>query len=269
MNIRYTVISAQTSPAPLMCLWCWMWGQLWPGVFAGEPEAPSGGWTVSLRPVGPDAVTACLQIQRDDSAMGYRARGRQSYFDSPHGYGWDMDDQDNSGLEAVCAISRQGTHSALVSAPDPGGDAGSARQIVSVGAAEWKPEAQEARPSRYSAQGSPDQVARPSVSAIADEGRVAAGLVATGTLTGSSATLGGTSAAAANVSRALAMSAPRILGNVGDSTTTVLSDFDPMLGPVLAIDPSDEDRLGQLCIGVLGARRGRRGMVRETEHEIS
>ncbi|WP_435311420.1 S8 family serine peptidase [Primorskyibacter sedentarius] len=217
----------------------------------GVPLAPSGGWTVGLRYKAPQAATVHLQIQRDDNSPGYRQGGRQSYFDAPDAYGWDDEAQDNGGLLPDCAITRTASHSALVTAANPGGGPGTARQVFTAAAAEDMPAMRDYRAAVYSAQGAGDwAVTAPVVATVAEDGRALAGVLATGTISGSTRAMGGTSAAAGRLSRALGHSAARL--GQGD---THLSD---LAVPIRAL-PQQDARLGHGVLIPDEGTRARRG----------
>ena len=87
---------------------------------------PSGAWHLAFRYDGCAALDLELQVQRDDSLVGYRAGARQSYFESPEGYGWNQEFFDYTQLGPDCAIKYAGSHNALATALT--------RQVFHVGA---------------------------------------------------------------------------------------------------------------------------------------
>jgi hypothetical protein len=157
--------------------------------------------------------------------------------------------QDNTGLAPASAITREGTHSALVTA--------SARQVFTVGAGQLTQGGEKVRPTFYSGEGSPETVPGPTLTAIAEDGLFLKGVLAAGTTSSSVRALNGTSAAAARVSRALALSAARLAPN---ATTPQLSDFDPELTPTVPVPARMQARLGQAVLEPLGETRERRAV---------
>ncbi|WP_136439635.1 S8 family serine peptidase [Pacificoceanicola onchidii] len=216
---------------------------------AGEPEAPSGAWSVRIRHEGPEALDVVCQIQRDDGLRGYGAQARQSYFDDKHAFEWDAERQAYTGLADKSPITHDGSHSAMVTAP--------ARQVFSVGAAVGSGTRNRVSPARYTAAGADWSVDGPTVSVIADDTRVHRGILASGTLTGSTRSLGGTSAAAGRLTRALALSAAQIAANAASPHT---ADLSASAAPLLGVAPEDAARLGQGVVALPDARaRVRRG----------
>ncbi|MFQ6552491.1 hypothetical protein AAD018_009120 [Aestuariibius insulae] len=170
-----------------------------------EP-APAGAWPVEVGITSGGPVEARLEIQRGDTPTGYRLKGRQSYLDHPDAHLWDPKVQDWSGLGPDAVITQEGTHSSFCTIEL------NSHQALTVGAAVPDPEVGpayrtpglEAAPRRYSAEGAPWSVPGPTLAALGDDGRGLVGLVASGTISGSTQTMNGTSAAAGQVSRALA-----------------------------------------------------------------
>lgn len=157
-------------------------------------RAAHGGWGVALSATGKGDVPLRLEVQRDDTPMGYRLNGRQSYLDHPLAEGWDTEGRDYGAPLPGCPITRAGTHSSFVTSAEPA--------ILSVGAA--RDDTRTA--SRYGAEGAAWTVPGPDLAALADRSPWGApGLVASGTFSGSGRTLDGSSAAAARVTRALAL----------------------------------------------------------------
>jgi hypothetical protein len=159
-----------------------------------RPRATHGGWGIAVSVTGAAAVPLRLEVQRDDTPMGYRLNGRQSYLDHPLAEGWDAESRDYGAPDSGCPITRAGTHSSFVTSPHPA--------MISVAAARDDT----GGPSRYSAEGAAWTVTGPDLSALADRSPGGApGLVAAGTFSGSGRSLDGSSAAAARVTRALAL----------------------------------------------------------------
>lgn len=219
----------------------------------GEPEAPSGGWTLQVRHEGCCDATVLLQVQRDDAVRGSRVRGRQSYFDDPGAYGWDAEEMAHIGLTGKGPIRSAGSHSALVTAP--------VRQVFSCGAARrsaTRPgeDAANLRPSGYTSEGADWSVSGPTGSTLADTGSFQSGILAAGTLSGTVRRLNGTSAAAGRMSRALGQSAERIRRNASDPSSVRRDDFDETVLTVQETAPDDHARLGEVLVTPVDRGRG-------------
>ena len=205
----------------------------------GEALVPAGGWTVGLRQSGQQATTVTVQVQRDDSLRGTRTEARQSRLDDAATADWDPETQDWTAL-GPGPITYAGTQNALATADEP--------QVLSVGAARRVGPAGATdpaafRPTAYSGEGAVWSVPGPRVSAVVDADPFHPGLACTGTLSGSSARLGGTSAAAARISRALALS-PLAVGQAdGGLGGAALA--------LIATAPADRARLGTHVVEIL------------------
>lgn len=202
-----------------------------------EPEAPSGAWLLSVK----TPSEALVQVQRDDAIRGAMARGRQSYLDDAGAYGWDAARAAYVGTGAG-PITDAGSHNAFVTAE--------CRQVFCVGAAlRSKRSAQSApenfRPAGYTGQGSDWSVHGPTVATVIGLGAFAPGIRAAGTLSGSTRRLAGTSAAAGRLTRALALSADRIIANARRPTSTKLDDIDPAF---LILIEAPDPRLGDAIV---------------------
>lgn len=224
---------------------------------AGEPEALAGAWSVDLRYRGADALDVSLEIQRDDSLHSAAPQARQSYFDDPAGYGWDSENQSHVALGNACAVTYEGTHSALVSPPDP-------KRIVSAGAAALMRMAPDSscdnyKAAWYSAEGQQGQsVEGPSAATIAEEGTFQPGVIAAGTLSGSTRIANGTSAAAARLSRAFGLSAAKITRTKNDSAAPKATDaLNRTANTLIPTTPEQTARLGDFIVKVEGGARTR------------
>lgn len=217
----------------------------------GDRTAPAGGWQLALRSTGEAPVTLRLQIQRDDTAPGYRPLARQSYFDDPAAHAWQDDAQDYRGLAPESALSRAGAHSALVTARAAAGADDLAPQVYSVGAAQRRDAARIA-PSGYSGEGAGWSVPGPDLSALADEGVTLTGVLAAGRFSGSVRALSGTSAAAARATRALWETG----FGCADSGSKA-REIAAMAARGQVPDPSDASRLGALVLTEGGGPRPR------------
>ncbi|WP_425099642.1 S8 family serine peptidase [Tropicibacter sp. S64] len=210
----------------------------------GEPEAASGAWTVTLRHDGGDPLDVVLQIQRDDGLRGYAAQARQSYFDDDGAHAWDADRQAYTGLCPKGPITRDGTHSAMATAPG--------RQVFTVGAAVGDGTENRVSAARYSGAGADWSVPGPTVATLAEESRAHPGVLASGTFSGSTRSLGGTSAAAARLTRALALSAARLAAL---PASPHLDDLDPQRVSLLPVAPGAEAQLGKAVVLVADSSR--------------
>ncbi|KUF11314.1 hypothetical protein AVJ23_08605 [Pseudoponticoccus marisrubri] len=209
----------------------------------GEPTAPHGAWQVHTRLTSPDAAEVLLQIQRDDSRGGGSLQARQSYFDDPAAHAWEDETASHAGHAAGCPVTPAGSHSALVTAP--------ARQVFSVGAAQWSPRtvgmsAENLRPARYSAQGAAWSVPGPTLACIAEGPPFRPGSLGSGTLSGSARHQGGTSAAAGRLSRALALSLATSGQPRGGSGH--LEDFDPEVVTLIPVPQELSDRMSAVIV---------------------
>ncbi len=176
----------------------------------GGPLAPQGAWCLALKNSGKKKLVVTLQIQRDDTPRGYRESGRQSFFDHEAVGSLDAELKDYVGL-GDSPITTEGTHSSYA------GLASENPCVYSVGAARssvsWalldQHRGVEHPPAYYSSAGTTRKTLSksvgPDLSAFADEGNFLTGIQAKGLLTGSSARLSGTSAAAPQVTRSLAL----------------------------------------------------------------
>ena len=212
------------------------------GRIPAEPEAPAGAWQIEVSCSARAEVL--IQVQRDDAIRGSRLRGRQSYLDDPAAYGWDPLLAAYVAPDAAGAIDDHGTHNALVTA--------TGRQVFSVGAAQHSghdPDGGPANyhPAPYSGQGAAWSVAGPTAATAVGSGAFYGGLLATGTFSGSARRLSGTSAAAGLLSRALGLSAARILKNAREGRGDQMDDLDPALLIVVPTD-GDESRLGAAIV---------------------
>ncbi len=170
-----------------------------------EP-APPGAWPLAIGVTSGGSVEARLEIQRGDTPTGYRLKGRQSYLDHPDSHVWEPKVQSWTGLGPDALITRDGTHSSFATIKLH------SHQAVTVGAGVPDPEvgpcyrvpALDEAPRRYSAQGAPWSISGPTLAALGDDGFGLVGVVASGTISGSAQAMNGTSAAAGQVSRALA-----------------------------------------------------------------
>ncbi|MDJ0821147.1 MAG: hypothetical protein QNJ09_04945 [Paracoccaceae bacterium] len=215
---------------------------------AGEPLAPAGGWRVAMRYTGSEALRASLQIQRDDAVVGFRAQALQSYFDGPDAYGWDDARQTHTKLETDSLITYAGSHNALVTA--------TARQVFCVGAA--RPDGMGFAPAGYTGEGADWSVPGPTAATLGDDGPFLRGALAGGTMSGSTRLVSGTSAAAARLTRALALSASTIMTNAAAGGGTQMDDLNPTVVTLTPVAANDASRLGAAVAQTEDRRAARR-----------
>ena len=163
-----------------------------------EDVAPSGLWTVSLQNIsGSKAKGEVLLeawIQRDDTAYGYRIRGRQSRFvDAAYEYRDDTGrivDKDNRRSY----VKRDGTVNAIATGKHTVVAGGFTRK-------DWLP-------ARYSAGGARGRRG-PDVMMVSDDSRVCRGLLGAGARSGRAVAMNGTSVAAPQLTAWLALQMAR------------------------------------------------------------
>ncbi|MEQ8654432.1 MAG: S8 family serine peptidase [Kiloniellales bacterium] len=217
------------------------------------PLAPSGAWSLAFENKGDKTIVVTMQIQRDDTPRGYRETGRQSYFENSQVGSYDDELKEYVGL-GESPITGEGTHSSYA------GLAARNPNVYSVGAARCSVSRSflgehgnaDHPPAYYSAAGTDKKAlsrsSGPDLSAFGDEGRFLPGVRAHGLLTGSNARLSGTSAAAPQVTRRLAMlDALLPLSSTGSQTDEdTRAEIDALLGPAAAsIQPKWKARLGK------------------------
>lgn len=161
--------------------------------------APSGLWSIDVRQKHPGAATLDAWIQRDDTPYGYPRRGRQSRFDDreenyPY---WDYAGREVETDSAASYIKRDGTINAI-------GTGGKSVIVAGMRRKDWKPV-------KYSAGGpviSPGRGAPiangPDAMAVSDDSAAHFGVLGSGTRTGSTILMNGTSVAAPQITRWIA-----------------------------------------------------------------
>jgi hypothetical protein len=159
----------------------------------GKPLAPCGVWRITLQTEGP-AQSVRIGVQRDDRPIGFQALARQSYLDDAALWQWKQPEKRAFTPPADGPVTARGSHSAWLSADMP-------EQIYSVGVALG--DTGFAAP--YTATGAPYTRPTPSVSAIGDSSWTLRGVMASGTLSGTTAAMSGTSVAAPQITRELAL----------------------------------------------------------------
>ncbi len=169
----------------------------------GGPLAEPGLWKVGVK-ANSAKTEATWQVERDDTPIGYRVHGRQSYLDHPLSHGFDLE-TGTLDLPEAPPITREGTHSAYISAP---AKMAGPETLVSIGGVmRWSHKPVGDLMARYSASGSHEPFLTtstgPTASAFSEDGFMHPGVIAAGTLSGSTGRIGGTSAAAPQASRRL------------------------------------------------------------------
>lgn len=159
----------------------------------GKPLAPSGPWDLTLASLGSEQAVR-IGVQRDDRPLGFQELARQSYLDDTPLWQWKPPVKSKFALPADGPVTSIGTHSAWLSAK-------MIEQVYSVGAALG--DTGFAAP--YSATGAPYTKPEPTVSTIGDSSWTLRGLMASGTLSGTTTVMSGTSVAAPQITRELAL----------------------------------------------------------------
>ncbi|SPF78243.1 hypothetical protein [Pseudoprimorskyibacter insulae] len=216
----------------------------------GAALAPAGSWRIALKSHSDKPQTATLEIQRDSTLPGYQSRGRQSYFDAPGARAGGRTQQDQTGLFTNAAITRRGTHSSMVTA--------TSRNVFTVGAVQATQGGARLSPTHYSAEGADWTVPGPSLCAIAEDGLFLSGVLASGTRSGSVRPTNGTSAAAARITRALALSSGRLKANHPPQNSSHIDDFDTSKCTLHPVSPERVQRLGRAILGAGSETRTRR-----------
>lgn len=205
-----------------------------------EPTAPAGAWTITVQ--SDVDATVLMMVQRDDALGGSLLRGRQAYFDAPQSYDWDTRTADYTLPGPEGLVKRAGCHNAMATT--------ASRQCLTVGAANIQgavegltPDA--ILPALYTATGCDWSLTGPSVSAICGQGPFSGGILASGTLTGSTRRVSGTSAATGVITRALGLSAARIKAN---ATSDRSADLDPALCRLVAVPGGYASQLGSFVV---------------------
>lgn len=204
-----------------------------------EPTAPGGAWTVKLRNSGSEPIEAILQVQRDDGLYGRQAR--QSYLDDPAAFGWSDQTAAYDTPDPAGPVTQSGTHSALCTSRT--------RQSFTAGAA--RKDTATARghtPERYTAEGADWAMPGPTVATPVGQSPFRRWISGAGTLSGTTRLLGGTSAAAARLTRALGLSAARIVNNVKRGKRDPLDDLDPTQLDLQSVRAEHQSQLGQFVV---------------------
>jgi hypothetical protein len=166
--------------------------------------APAGVWMIRIENVSLNhGESVHAWIQRDDSAYGFAAAGRQSYFDDPCYERRDWKGHLVLTDQHDCPVKRAGTLNAIATGDNShiivvGGYVHSARKVADYSSS---------GPASGTRQG-------PDVLAVSDRSPVLGGILAAGTRSGSRLAMNGSSVAAPYVTRRIA--AELAAGNEGD-----------------------------------------------------
>ncbi|HUQ76784.1 MAG TPA: hypothetical protein VM183_18845 [Burkholderiales bacterium] len=161
---------------------------------AARAPAPAGTWSVEVQKDG-KASWVDAWIQRDDTAFGYRQRGRQSRFEDDAYERFTDGGSDIEEDNAVSYVKRDGTINPMATG----------RETVVVGGMHRK----DWRAAKYSAagpvirppgRGAPTPLG-PDVLTVSDDGCAHHGILAAGSLSGSCVRMDGTSVAAPQITR--------------------------------------------------------------------
>jgi hypothetical protein len=177
-----------------------------PSGAAAHAVAPSGTWTVTLENTGfDDEEPTEAWLQWDDVPLGFPRRGRQSYFDEKcyrrlDAQGREIEEDTHpEQLASPCHVKRAGSMNAIATG----------RRTIVVGASLGD----EVRPAKYSAGGPITRAVGspkpnrdgPDVMAVSDDSIIHLGILAAGTRSGSVVVMSGTSVAAPQVTREVAL----------------------------------------------------------------
>lgn len=166
--------------------------------------APAGRWTIWLRNLRLADEAVHAWIQRDDTAYGYRRRGRQAYFDHAEYVRFDCQgrviEDDDHPEQGACVITRASLFNALATGPTVLTAGGFRRQTFKL--APYS--AGEPIMPTCGVPPDPLKYRKPDVCMVTDDSKVHAGILATGTHSGSIVAFDGTSVAAPQLVREIA-----------------------------------------------------------------
>ena len=179
------------APMALIAVAPTTWAERW------DVPAPSGRWKVELQHAGTQSIVCQAYVQRDDAAIGRPTRGRQSWLDDP-GYErldarGDVQLRDNT----LSTVRRDGTLNGLAT----GAGVHVAGGALARAGGALEPARYSSAPDAERCIAGPDEFAL----AITEDSPVLAGVLAAGTASGSVLALSGTSTAAPQLARQLAM----------------------------------------------------------------
>jgi hypothetical protein len=167
-----------------------------PTVDFAQPTAPSGLWLVEIKNKA-DATIVEAWIQRGDTPFGYPLRGRQSRFDDADYVRFDLAGRPEQEDTGPSPILRRSTINALATG----------RQSIVAGSfrrSDRKPSGYSGA-GRPSAPGAPPVIRVPDLSGASDDSFALKGVLAAGSRTGSVVAMNGTSVAAPQATRLIAM----------------------------------------------------------------
>ncbi|MEM7530213.1 MAG: hypothetical protein AAF416_21605 [Pseudomonadota bacterium] len=153
------------------------------------PPAPCGRWSIKVESTGGGPLIVDVQVQRDDTPIGFPRAGRQSRLDHESSYDRDNDRRDWRGL-GHGPIRHENTVSAI--------STGQYTKVVGAALV-----GQSVVPSDYTSKGGA-AATNPDAGAIADEGYAMPGVMAAGINSGTAIAMRGTSVAAPQLARVLA-----------------------------------------------------------------
>lgn len=209
------------------------------------PIAPAGRWKVSIENKIDEPITAHWYVQRDDTPFGYPRRGRQSYLDAGNAYERDLRTGNYRVYGNECLLTHQETLSAIATAPCAATVVGAAEATD-----EFYEKTHDCPPADYTSSGPTRGRDEPNCSAIADDGDALWGVLAAGTLSGSTVRMRGSSVAAPQVVRELAdeLAAPHPAGSPEVPLPRPPPTPHPDPDDVLAIKWTDKPRLGEFVL---------------------
>jgi len=202
------------------------------------PIAPSGRWKITLKNVVEASITARWYVQRDDTPFGYPRRGRQSYLDADDAYERDCKTGDYRRYANGCLLTYEDTLSAIATAPYAATVVGAAESTD-----EFYEETDDCPPADYASSGPTISREEPDCSAIADDGDAHWGVLAAGTLSGSTVPMRGSSVAAPQIVRELADEMAAGSSDRAVQSTPAGPNPTPHPSPSSTIHVSDNDEL--------------------------
>ncbi len=200
----------------------------------GQSLTPAGAWKVTVATSDTVTESVTMRVQRNDTPVGYRSYGRQSYLADSGLSDWDEEMRDYTQPAKGSAIKRTGTANAYAGLADIASSY--QNKVYFVGAARRDPGALKHSPdgdflpSLYTSEGhrvyaeafrvkSPG----PSLAALGDDGRFLGGRSASSVLSGArTLRLSGTSVAAGLITRRVAEALP--------GTSSMQDEFAMVLG---------------------------------------
>ncbi|MEM6354350.1 MAG: hypothetical protein AAF844_01540 [Pseudomonadota bacterium] len=209
---------------------------------SGRRPAPSGIWQVALSATLPTGGRINAHVLRDDTALGFAPRGRQSYLDYPD-YARLGPDGDVLDVDPVPVgpVRRDGAFNGMAGGVSPLVVAGYRQREAAD-----RPGAPGDWPALYAGAPAAGSSAKLSASGVSDRSRLHSGVLAAGSLSGSTIAMNGTSVAAPQMARAIAVALMSGAAPVGpgwwQSLLTAPSGLDPArLGSGLLPALSDAD----------------------------